>query len=85
MSKSIFSDTYNLFRTRLVEARKKKGLAQADVAMRLGRPQSYVSKYERGERRLDIVEFLEVAKALGLEPYKILKELEDHCAKNNIE
>lgn len=83
MSKSIFSDAYNLFRTWLIEARKKKGLTQSDIATKLGKPQSYVSKYERGERRLDVVEFLEVARALGVEPYKILKELEKHNAKNN--
>lgn len=83
MSKSIFSDAYNLLRTWLVKTREKKGLTQADVATKLGKPQSYVSKYERGERRLDVVEFLEVASVLGVEPYKILKELEKLNAKNN--
>lgn len=83
MSKSIFSDGYNLLRTCLVKAREKKGLTQVDVATKLGKPQSYVSKYERGERRLDVVEFLEVARVLGVEPYKILKELEKLNAKNN--
>ncbi|MBI5588411.1 MAG: helix-turn-helix transcriptional regulator [Deltaproteobacteria bacterium] len=83
MSKSIFSDAYSLLRTWLVKAREKKGLTQADVATKLGKPQSYVSKYERGERRLDVVEFLEVARVLGVEPYKILKELEKLDAKNN--
>lgn len=83
MSKSIFSDTYNLFRTRLVEAREKGGLTQAEVAARLGKPQSYVSKYERGERRLDIAEFLEVARVLCIDPHKIIKELEKLNAKNN--
>ncbi len=83
MSKSIFSDVYILFRTRLIEAREKKGLTQAGVATKLGKPQSYVSKYERGERRLDIVEFLEVARVLDVEPHKILKELEKHNEENN--
>lgn len=83
MSKSIFSDAYNLLRTGLVTVREKRGLTQADVATKLGKPQSYVSKYERGERRLDVVEFLEVTRALGVEPYKILKELVNLDAKNN--
>lgn len=78
MSKSIFSDTYTLFRARLIEAREKEGFSQADVAARLGKFQSYVSKYERGERRLDVVEFLDVARVLGVEPCKILKELQKH-------
>ncbi|MEK6790074.1 MAG: helix-turn-helix transcriptional regulator [Deltaproteobacteria bacterium] len=76
MSKSIFSGKYDLFRTRLIEAREKEGLTQSDVAAKLGKFQSFVSKYERGERRLDVVEFLDVAKALGVEPCKILKELQ---------
>ncbi len=66
----------------LVDAREKKGLTQADVAAKLGKPQSYVSKYERGERRLDIVEFLEVMRVLDIEPCKIIKELEKN-EKNN--
>ncbi len=82
MSKSVFSDTYNLFCMLLVDAREKKGLTQADVAAKLGKPQSYVSKYERGERRLDIVEFLEVMRVLDIEPCKIIKELEKN-EKNN--
>lgn len=76
MGKSVFSDSYSQFCKLMVEAREKKGLTQADVAAKLRRPQSYVSKYERGERRLDVVEFVEVAKVLGIEPAKIIKELE---------
>lgn len=38
--------------------------------------QSYVSKYERGERRLDVVEFLEIARVIGLDPHELLRELE---------
>ena len=41
-----------------------------------GRPQSFVSKYERGERRLDLIEFLEVARALSLDPARVIQELE---------
>lgn len=59
----------------LVEARKGCGLTQAEVAERLGKLQSFVSKYERGERRLDVVEFLEVARAIGIDPKAIIDEL----------
>lgn len=76
MTKSIFSGRYDLFRARLIEAREKADLTQADVAARLGKFQSFVSKYELGERRLDVVEFLDVATALGVEPCKILMELQ---------
>ena len=55
-----------------MEARKAARLTQAELAARLERPQSFVSKYERGERRLDVVEFGEVARAIGLDPVRFL-------------
>ena len=62
------------FRELLVGARKAAGLTQAELSQRLNRPQSFVSKYERGERRLDVVEFGEVAKALSVDPVKLLEK-----------
>ena len=67
------NDSYIKLRDLLVEARKTVGLTQADLALRLKRPQSFVSKYERGERRLDIVEFGEVADALKIDPVRFLR------------
>ncbi len=64
---------YNVLRGALIEARQARGLKQIDLAAALGRPQSYVSNYERGERRLDIVEFFEIAHALGADPIVLLK------------
>jgi transcriptional regulator with XRE-family HTH domain len=75
MAKSSFSLKAEQLRALLVNAREKRGLTQADVASRLGKPQSFVSKYERGERRLDVIEFLEVAEALEVSPVSILKQL----------
>jgi transcriptional regulator with XRE-family HTH domain len=63
------------FRELLVAARKKADLTQAELSSRLNRPQSFVSKYERGERRLDVVEFHEVASALGVDPVQFLAKL----------
>jgi len=60
------------FRKLLIQTRKHAGITQAVLAERLKRPQSFVSKYERGERRLDVVEFGEVAKALGIDPVRFL-------------
>jgi transcriptional regulator with XRE-family HTH domain len=60
----------------LIEARKKAGLTQVEVAERLGKPQSFVAKYEGGERRLDVIEFVAVAEALGLEAANILTLLQ---------
>jgi transcriptional regulator with XRE-family HTH domain len=67
-------DYYHRFRALLVEARKAAGLTQQELAARLGRPQSYVSKSERGERRLDVVEFVEIALALGIDPVEMVRE-----------
>lgn len=66
---------YKKLQSLLKAARKAQGLTQAQVAERLGRPQSYVAKYENGERRLDVIEFLDVAEALVLSPLKVLKSL----------
>jgi transcriptional regulator with XRE-family HTH domain len=63
---------YKKFRELLVDVRKTAGLTQAELSQRLNRPQSFVSKYERGERRLDVVEFGEVARALNVNPVKLL-------------
>jgi len=63
------------FRELLAAARKKANLTQAELSSRLNRPQSFVSKYERGERRLDVVEFHEVACALGVDPVQFLAKL----------
>jgi len=76
VTKSVFTEKYELFRNRLVSARKTAGLTQMQLAERLSRPQSFVSKYERGERRLDVVEFLEVARAIGIDPFRLLKDLD---------
>ena len=69
------NEAYKKFRELLVQARKRAQLTQAELAARLKRPQSFVSKYERGARGLDIVEFREVAVALGVDPIRLLKKL----------
>ena len=64
----------------LVETRQSKSLTQTEIATRLGKPQSFVSKYESGERRLDVVEFLEVCEALSVKPSSILDKIgKDHA------
>jgi transcriptional regulator with XRE-family HTH domain len=65
---------YKKFREILIGVRKTAGLTQAELSQRLNRPQSFVSKYERGERRLDVVEFGAVAKALSADPVKLLEK-----------
>lgn len=57
----------------LTLAREAAGLTQVAVAEQLARPQSFVSKYESGERRLDIAEFIEVALAIGVNPSTLIE------------
>ena len=62
-------------RRRLHEARRARGLRQADLADRLGRPQSFVSNYERGTRRLEVSEFIQIARILSLDAAAVVAEL----------
>jgi transcriptional regulator with XRE-family HTH domain len=58
----------------LCKARLEQGMLQADLAERLGKAQSFVSKYERGERRLDLPEFIELADALNINVTDFIKK-----------
>ena len=64
--KSTYTRQYREFLVRIKAARKDAGMTQQELARRLKRPQSFVSKYESGERRLDIIEFMHVAMAIGI-------------------
>lgn len=67
MPSSLHSTHYQIFRSLLVAAREKSGLTQVQIAERLGKPQSFISKYERGERRLDFTEFIELTEVLEID------------------
>ena len=56
-----YQKAYQRFRARLVQARNEAGLTQVEVAKRLGRPNSFISKCELGERRVDVVELRQLA------------------------
>lgn len=64
-TKGFQDDRYRSLIARLIDARKALGLSQDEVGTRLNRHQQFVSRYETGERRLDVVEFVDVARALG--------------------
>ncbi len=72
-AKSLRSAEHRAFCALLVDTRRKAKLNQTEVAQRLGKPQSYVAKYEGGERRLDVVEFLAVCDALAVDPVRIIR------------
>ena len=78
---SVFTAEYRVFLQQLIAARKNCGLTQTEVAEKLRKHQSFVSKYERGERRLDVVEFLKIANALNFEPCAFLRALSKATTK----
>ena len=75
LTKSLHSPQHEAFCDLLIVARRKAGLTQQVVAKRLRRPQSFVAKYEGGERRLDVLEFIEIARAVEIDPVKILRSV----------
>lgn len=75
MEKSIYSAEYLRLCSLLRELRLDAGLTQVQVARQLEVPQSFVSKYESGERRLDVVELGHVARSLGTTVEQILRRL----------
>ena len=76
VEKNLYTERQKRFLTLLRECREKAGLRQDDVAELLKKPQSFVSKYESGERRLDVLELLDVCEAIGLTLSAFAKKLE---------
>ena len=79
--KSAYTDQYGVLLTIMIAARKDLGLTQQQLATLLQKPQSYVSKYERAERRLDVIEFLAISKVLKLDPCSVLRKVDSASAK----
>lgn len=74
MPKSVFTDAYASAIAVLVALRKERGVSQVELASRLGKTQQFVSAMERSERRLDIIEFYAVARALGADPVALFAQ-----------
>lgn len=72
MRKSVHTERYKVLNAALTKARIDAGLTQQKLAGRLGRHQSFVAKYENGERRLDVVEFLEIAGQIEADTHEII-------------
>ncbi len=74
MAHSTHNTDYQLLLTVLKAARKRAGMSQVELAERLGNTQTFVSKCERGERRIDAVELVEFSEALGVPPLELFGE-----------
>lgn len=77
MTKSIFTDQYDRLCALLIKARIDAGLSQTELAKCLKRPQSFVSKYETKQRRLDVVEFLEITHCMKVNGADLVRQLTD--------
>ena len=81
MEKSVFTPHYDAFRARLVRMRKTAGLTQRQLAERVKRPRSFVSRIEQGERRLDVIEFYWICRACRVSPEQTAADVMRECAK----
>ena len=66
---------YQHFLEILAEARDKTGINQRELSRQLKRPHTYISKVESGERRIDVIEFIEIARALEIDPTKLFSKV----------
>lgn len=73
---SVYKGGYFLYHEILKKLRAQKKVTQLQLADLLGRPQSFVSKYECGERRLDVLEFIQVCNALDESPSVVIQQIE---------
>ncbi|WP_019086227.1 helix-turn-helix domain-containing protein [Komagataeibacter europaeus] len=83
MKKSLRTPRQLLLQSLLTEARKAEGITQAELAAALGKPQSFVAKYENGERRIDVIEFADITAALGVSSADLLARLAHGTEKSS--
>ena len=81
MDKTIYTREYSILLRLLAEKREKSGLTQSELAKRLGLTQSTVSKFERGDRRLDVVQLRTICAHLGVSLLDFVSELEKRMPK----
>ena len=74
MSKSTFSDAHQILVEQLTAARKQSGLKQEELAALIGKDQSYISNIERGQRRVDVIEFIALARAMQADPIRLFSD-----------
>lgn len=77
MEKSIFTEHQERLQELLRQVRVDAGLRQVDLARRIGQPQSFVSKYESGERRLDLLELRQICQAVDLTLEELVRRFEE--------
>lgn len=76
MAKTLGSERHKALISLLIEAREKAGLTQTELAEKIGEYQSFVARLESGQRRVDVIEFLELAEVLGFDAEESLRNLQ---------
>jgi transcriptional regulator with XRE-family HTH domain len=76
VEKSIYTDEYRVLLDLLTKYRQASGLTQVELAKELGQSQSFISKVERGDRRLDVIQLRTICQTLGVSFPKFIRELE---------
>lgn len=77
MSKSAFSDAHQILVEQLTAARKQSGMKQEELAALIGKDQSYISNIERGQRRVDVIEFVALARAMNVNATELFGGIAD--------
>jgi transcriptional regulator with XRE-family HTH domain len=75
--KSVYTVAYGRMLACLVQARRAAGLNQVELAEKLGRPQSFVSKIEKGDRRIDVLELIAICHHLRIDPADVIAAMND--------
>ena len=75
MSKSIFDGAHAQLIDILMAARRRSGLTQAEVAAKVSKDQTFISLIERSQRRVDVLEFIALARAMGEDPQRLFAEV----------
>ena len=75
MARDLYSPQYDRLRELIIAARQRAGLTQVELGKKINRPQSYVTDFERAERRIDVIEYISLAKAIGFDALEVLSDV----------
>jgi len=82
MAKTVFTGHHKHLVKTLIEARKKSGLTQTELAERLGKDQTFISLVERSQRRVDVLEFYAFSRAMNIDPLDLYSDLISNLPEN---
>lgn len=83
MPKTIFTGAHQILVKALKEERIRANLTQVDLAELLDKDQSWISLVEGAQRRVDVIEFIEIAKAVGVDPIDLLRDVISRIAESS--